>query len=203
MNVSYLALLQSKNKKELNELSLSRAYQHFINSKTDNKSFAILTSWEHKLNGEPNGTVLNQSNFKKLCNVLKSNKLGYSLIKGHWSDTDPKTNQKRIYDEPSLFVVGITFELAMKIMGQFNQQGILYAGPETDGEVTGISNTGERVKIGKFVPNKIADYFSELKGARTFVFEYSSANGFMNAMIRHMFEKENGGPLDVNKLLDE
>ena len=198
---SYADLLYSKTRKELNEHSLTRVHQHFLNSKKN--SFAILTSWHNDEEETPESLQKNKEDFQKLKSILSSNKLGYFHLSGHWKKNDPDTTQEKIFKEPSVFIVGISFDLTKKLLSQFKQQAVIYSGPETDGNAVLIRDNGSFVIIGKFSPNKIADSFSKLKGGRSFVFEYSQPGSWGAAMAKQFFEKENGGPLDVNKLLDE
>src|SRR3990167_8462145 len=127
--------------------------------------------------------------------ILLANSSGIPITNNEGSSKEVTS-----FDEPSLFVIGIPLELAKSIMAEFNQQSIVYSGPETNGSASWIWANGNIETIGKFSPNKIAAAYSQLKGGRSFVFEYSRPEGFMEAMGKQIFEKSNGGPLDVTKL---
>ena len=179
--ITYQDVLEASSQTELNEHSLTRVYQHFINSKAT--SFAILTAWDA---GEKDKEK-NKSNFYDLVQIIKSAKLGYFHIHGHW--TDMRTGDHFV--EPSVFVSGISLSLATKIMEKFSQQAILYSGEETSGNPTMFYANGGTKTVGKFSPGKIAKAYSELKKGRTFVFE-GMPHGFFEGMMMQIHEKEHG-----------
>lgn len=152
-------------KSTLNEASLGRVYQHF--QKAGKQSFAIVTAWKSGADEEAPGT--NRANMKKLESTLRSQRLGFFDLKGHWREEQPDGSFKDTF-EPSFFVPGMTRDQAVKVLRQYNQQAVIYAGPETDGEVALIFDNGSEQKIGKFSPQKIAQSYSEVKG-KSFVFE--------------------------------
>ena len=188
--ISYLDILRAKTKRELNEHSLTRVYQHFANSKTG-KSFAILTSWQEERGAteedEEEKHKNNLSNFRQLIGFLKSKKLGRFDLTGHWINTD--TGEESI--EPSLFIVNISLADAIDIRDRYNQQAILYSGQETNGSPTLVFNNGSTKSFSKFSPNEIADSYLKLKNGRSFVFE-GKPSSFFEAMSKDIHEKENG-----------
>jgi hypothetical protein len=72
--------------------------------------------------------------------------------------------------EPSVFVPGITRDLIDKLGAEFDQDGWIYAGPDSDGDVVLIERGGHQVNLGGFHPGRIAQAFSSLRG-HSFVFE--------------------------------
>lgn len=141
----------------LNEASLGRVYQHIKSG----ESFAILTSWRQDLT-----PAENKANFKALQSALRGANLGFSKLLGHWKEE----GQEEASAEPSLFVKGITKRLANKLGNRYNQDAILYAGPDTDGKVVLVFKNGSEITIGKFHPGKIAQAYSSVRG-KTFTFE--------------------------------
>ena len=148
--------------------SLGRIYQHYLAS--GQKSYAILTSWRSDL-AEP----VNLENVERLKQMIRSAQLGFSKLLGKW-----KNDKDEIVSEPSFFIPGISLELAKKIQEKFNQDAIVYAGPETEGKVFLYSRDGSTMDLGKFHPTRIGDIFSEIKG-KSFTFA-GVAMGFMDAL---------------------
>jgi len=189
--VSFRDILEARgqNKEALNEMSLSRVWQHA--KRAGERSWAILTSWRY---GKTNRQ--NMVQFKKLQQDVRSMGLGFFKLKGHWkecrrSDIPYKDCPKQdLIDsvELSLWVNGISKRDAEKLMKKYNQDGIVYAGPETKGNVYYVLRGGADQNIGKFKPNKIAQGYSELKG-RPFVFEGFEyiAQGWVEGMIEQHF----------------
>jgi len=155
----------------LNERSLGRVFQH--TKKAGEKSFGIVTSWR-----SANTSRVNRINMKRLQQMVRSMQLGYFMLKGHWQECqDPNVPYdqcppNKLVDavEPSLFVPGLTKAQAMKIARRFEQDAIIYSGPETKGLVTLQFRDGGSMTIGKFSPMKIAQAYSTVKG-KDFVFE--------------------------------
>ena len=155
----------------LNEASLGRVYQHY--KKTKKTSFGIITSWRSlKSDAE------NMADFKKLQSEIRSAGLGFIKLKGYWREClDKKVDYKncppeKLIDtvELSLFVPGLSKKKIFKLIRKYNQDSAVWAGPETDGEVVLIYDSGEIEKIGKFHPNRIARAYSRLRG-KPFSFE--------------------------------
>jgi len=174
------------NSQKLNEASLGRVYQHFVNS--GKESFAIVTAWKDGADEKHPGT--NKANMKKLGSFLRSERLGFFELKGHWRAKQPDGSYKDTF-EPSLFVPGMSFKQATKIRDQYKQEAVIYAGPETDGEVALLLDSGGISKIGKFHPMKIAQSYSEVKG-KPFTFEGFELlpNSFVEAQMAMLHERQ-------------
>jgi hypothetical protein len=142
----------------LNEASLGRVYQHV---KGKDGAFAIITSWRGNLSPSEN-----KANFRALKGAIRSANLGFFKMKGRWKEegADEATA------EPSLFVPGIPLKLAHKLGNKYDQDAIIYAGPETKGKVALIFKNKSKQVIGKFHPQAIAQAYSTVKG-NTFTFE--------------------------------
>jgi len=145
----------------LSEASLGRIYQHY--KKSGEKSFAMLTAWKNGVSKDQN-----EKNMKTLKQMLQSAGHGYISMRGQWKD--PKGE---IHGEPSFFVIGISKDEAIKIGEKFNQDAVVYSGPDTQGKVLVINQDGSSFDIGTFHPQKVADIYSSLKG-HPFTFESSS-----------------------------
>lgn len=164
----------------LNEASLGRVYQHV----KEGQSFAILTSWRQNL-----PTAENKTNFKSLQNSIRSAGLGFFKLLGHWKEE----GQDEATAEPSLFVPGISKELAHKLGNKFDQDAVVYSGPETEGNISLIFKSGSLQKIGKFSPSKVSQAYSSVKG-KTFVFEGFEyiAQSYTETLIAYVYELKRG-----------
>ena len=162
----------------LNEASLSRVYQHF--TKSGEKSFGVVTSWRIKTaRGKPFSNEANIENFNRLKNTIRGLGLGYFVLKGHWrqcSDSNAKYGDcppEKLLDtvEPSLFVPGLSWEEALAVAKEYEQDALIWSGPKTKGGVVLLYKTGKTKSLGKFRPDKIAQGYSESRGGRSFKFE--------------------------------
>ena len=147
---------------ELNEASLGRVYQHI--QKENVKSWAILTSYR-----DGNSPSKNKADFKKLQSKIRSADLGFFKLVGHGQEED-EDGEVQSVKEPSLFVPGIDYKFAVKLMKEYNQFAIVYSGPETGDKIVLVEQNGKQTDLGKFKPQKIAQFYSKLKG-KSFVFE--------------------------------
>ncbi len=164
----------------LNELSLSRAYQL-----AKGGSFGIVTAYRANL-----PPADNKKRMSALKSLLRAKNYGYSQMFGHWQnctapdvqwqDCPPEALEDTL--EPSLFVYQLSREDAVDIMRAFDQDGVLYSGPETNGRTTLLLSSGDEIPLGEFQPNTIAQAYTTLKGGRSFTFEYV-ANSFSEMIL--------------------
>jgi hypothetical protein len=160
-----------RNPVRLNEASLSRVYQHV--QKAGDKGFGIVTSWRA-------GKVKAQNlrDFKKLKGEVRSMGLGFFKLIGNWRECqDPDVayddcpeSELESSKEPALFIPGIDQAQIKQLMKKYSQDAVVYAGPETKGDVVLLLRGGSPTKIGKFSPGRIAQAYSRVRG-RAFAFE--------------------------------
>jgi hypothetical protein len=163
MEYRYTDVLTAKTDSEINEASLGRVYQHVMNS--GDQSFAILTSWRQALSQADN-----LKNYAVLKKEIRSMGLGFFEMDGKGQETDAEGNIT-VAVEPSLFVPKMTIPQAIKICKKYQQDFFLYSGPETQGNVQAFDGTGKfQVDTGSFHPNRIAKFYSTVKG-KDFTFE--------------------------------
>jgi len=169
-------VLKASNPKVLNEASLGRVHTHF--ERRGEKSWAILTSWRKEF--EESDPDRNYVNLKRLKTWLKS--WSYFPLAGHGQEEKGDGTLVAV-SEPSFFVIGISLDDALQIARRFDQYGIVYAGPEVDGDVCLVKQDGTVEKRMKtFHPGKIAQFYSTVRG-RPFVFE-SLAVGWTEGYAR-------------------
>lgn len=120
--ILYKHILQARRTSwaDLTEKSLGRVYQHIQAS--GKKSYGVLTSWRADLDH-----ATNKKNFDDLKKHLRSQGLGFMTLIGHYRET----GQPETTPEPSLFVPGISKEQVTKLGDKYNQDSVLYSGPET------------------------------------------------------------------------
>ena len=160
--ITWNDIFNAKTGDELNEVSLGRVYQHVQKEKID--SWAIITSYR-----DENKPSKNKSDFKRLQQQIRSANLGFFKLVGHGQEED-EDGEVQSVKEPSLFVPGIGYRLATSLMDEYNQFAIVYSGPETKGNISLVEKGGKQTNLGKFKPQKIAQFYSKVKG-KSFVFE--------------------------------
>ena len=156
----------------VNEASLGRVFQHVKN--INEKSFGILTSWRAGKSKREN-----LSDFKRLAGEVRGLGLGFFKLRGHWKECqDPSVDyadcppgQLEDTKEPALFVPGITLQDVKRLGRKYEQDAVVYGGPDTKGKVMLIMRGGSMSSLGGFSPNKIAQAYSRVRG-RAFTFEY-------------------------------
>jgi hypothetical protein len=132
--------------------------------------FAILTSWrkfddstrQPEIKGRDDALLdggkakeVNRANFKNLITAIRSNHLGAIRLTGSWLDDDSDPLASPI--ERSIFIpsktddgseTGLTKDLAISLGKRFNQDSIIYAGPETDFNVELWGINKENLEVG-------------------------------------------------------
>jgi hypothetical protein len=183
MTVSFEDVLRARSDPaRLNEASLSRVWQHV--QKSGEKSFGIVTSWRAPEEGATGKALAelqkeNARNFKRLQGELRGQGLGYIHLVGHWGNLE----------EPSLFVPGLGMEAAKRIRERYDQDAVLYSGPETGGEVVLFVRSGAIVNVGKFTPGAVAASYSAIKG-KPFRFEYVAQTWSQNLLATNWGKPE-------------
>jgi len=168
----YANLLKAGDKAKISEASIKRVASHI--KQTASTSFAIITA-ERGANTNKQNLALNN----RLEHDIRSLDLGFFKLRGHWKECQDKNleykdcpeNQKKPTNEISLFVPNMTKKHAVRLAKKYDQDTIVYQGPETNNAVEVITKSGSTfAKLGKFSPNTIGDAYSKVKG-RTFTFE--------------------------------
>ncbi len=177
----------------LSEASLGRIYQHVVDSTRDGgtSSFGMLSAYRFERSESEN-----RAKQAELLNTLRATKLGIIKVRGFWSEckerdyskppdpetgayppmpteTCPELKDRILGEEPSVFVPNITKDQLLKLGKRYGQTSVLYSGEDTDWKVvflepsTGMVQTSFR----EFHVNKLAQYWSQLRGGRKFNFE--------------------------------
>lgn len=156
----------------MDEASLGRVYQH-VSGEKGVKSWGMVTAYRGA-----NSKKENIDANKKLKSDIRGGNLGYFEVEGHWRECqDPNIDYNDCPDsklkdsiEVSLFVPNISKSLITKLCKKYEQDAVVYSGPETEGKVVLIFKSGGTSTIGsKFEPNKVAQAYSVVKN-RSFLF---------------------------------
>jgi hypothetical protein len=186
--------IKNGDKDKISEASLGRVYQHM--TKQGSESFAIITAFRGGFTYKQN-----LSRNKQLESSVRSLGLGFFKQKGYWNECeDPNIEYKdcpadkiKPVIELSLFIPNIQFNDAVKLGKKFDQDAIVYQGPDTDDKVELISKSGSSImKLGKFAPNKVSQAYSKVKG-RNYVFEgfeYVPSGQMSNLVFKSLLESE-------------
>jgi hypothetical protein len=152
---------------KLFEMSLTRIMSHVAKAKE--QGFAILTSWR-----QSNDASTNTANFSALKAHVRSLGLGFIQLEGHWQECQDvnvpydKCPPSDIKDsiEPSLMVFKIHLKDAVELGKSFDQDAVVYAGPETGGQTQLHFKNGETMDLGEFNPSAIGQAYSVWRNKR-------------------------------------
>jgi hypothetical protein len=179
----------------VNEASLSRVWQH--TKKSGERGFAILTSWRAGKSKREN-----LADFKKLQGEVRGTGSGFFKLLGHWKECqDPDipydecpANQLVDSAEPALFVPGLSLKDTKRLGAKYEQDAVVFAGPETKGDVVLVTRGGGVSKLGAFSPGKVSQAYSRVRG-RPFVFEYV-AQSWGEKLVEKQFDPKLGALID-------
>jgi len=167
----------------LNEASLGRVYRHIKDAKY--KSLTLITAWRSQFAHNEN-----QRRNKRLMNDIRSTGAGAFKLIGVYKYKDGTADE-----EDSFGVIGLTRDNAVKLMKRYDQEAIVYLGPETDGEAMLIFSSGDVNKLGEFDPMKVADAYSRIRNAafrfESFGFDYPFQS-FIEGVIDSLFSNNSG-----------
>jgi len=155
----------------LSESSLSRIWQHV--EQNPNTSWALISP-------DRKGTTPEErkKRHKVMQQAIRSQDLGYIPVEGRWKecqdtsvDYDECPEDKLIdVKEDSYFIPNIPKGAAHKLGNAFDQDAVVYGGPDTDNSSQLVFRNGETLNLGAFNPDTIASAYSRIKGGRTFAF---------------------------------
>ena len=157
---------------KLDEASLGRVYQH-VNSDKNVKSWGMVTAFR-SLNSPNQNRKLN----KELEAQIRGKKLGFFKVEGYWREcqdadvpyADCPNEKLKDSIETTFFIPNVSMKDIHKFGKQYNQDSVLYGGPETKGNAHLIWRNGSQDNVGKFHPNIIQQAYSKMKGGKTFGF---------------------------------
>lgn len=160
---------------KLTAASLGRIWQHVQDLTT--QSFAMLTPWQAARSVPENKALLQR--FKR---ELRGQGFGFVQLIGHWKDQQ----------EPSFFVPGMDLATAHRIGNAYNQDAVIYGGPDSGAKVVLVDSSGhQQVLADHFTAEALGDAFSELAGkrGRKFTFVTSTAASQMEFLTATVYER--------------
>lgn len=167
----------------LTEFSISRMYRHYLEG--GHTSWAVMTAWQkNKSRGE------NKRNNASLEQDFSGH--GYVKLLGHGMENDEVTGQEIAVTEPSYGVFDVPLDRIKNLQQKYEQDSVIYAGPETEGHVFLIYKSGSTQDLGEFHPSEIGKYFSSWRG-RPFTYEMKIVD-VKDALAEMAFRRSIGLP---------
>ena len=167
--------LHTGNLEVLTAASLGRIWQHVQDLNT--QSFAMLTPWRASMSLEEN-----QKNLTAFREHLRGLGLGFIQLIGHWREER----------EPSFFVPGMTLKQAHSLGNLFNQDAVVYGGPDAEAHVVLVFKDGRIEHLADhFTPQALGESFSELAGrkGRKFTFVTAAAGSQAEFLAATTYER--------------
>ena len=177
--------------KLLNEAGLSRIHQHATES-----NMGMVTAYR----GQYSITQNEQRN-SGLKSEIQSMGFGYVPVVGFYIE-NPGTREERKVKEQSFLVIssandsGKLKSFLQRVGVRYDQDSVLYKDASSDeailiGTASGRwPGLGAEVNVGKWTPNKIGTYYTQMKGHRTFTFEsVEPPEGLMTRAYREKITK--------------
>ncbi|MBI4567587.1 MAG: hypothetical protein HY719_04235 [Planctomycetes bacterium] len=128
--ISVYDILCTCTSQELHEATFGRIFQHFVNRNA--RSFALLTAWRAKHSYKEN-----RANMDKLQQWIRSAGGSWIKVKGRSEEKREEGGEvvRTVVKEPAMFAMNIPLKLALRVLTEFSQTSVIFAGPETEGEV--------------------------------------------------------------------
>lgn len=158
--------------KQLHESSLSRIWQH---SKDSN--MGMITAYRGEFDVKEN-----EKRNRELTGLIRSEGFGFIPVTGFYIENPGQEDEQRV-QEKSFVVIsspndnGRLRNFLIRMGIKYNQDSVLYK-DASDEKAKLIGTTSGRwpgknveVEVGKFTPQKIGQFYTKMKGHRTFVFE--------------------------------
>lgn len=171
--IEVLEAVRSGDPQRIAESSLSRVWQ--LVSTLESRGFVIMTAWQGS-----KGREENIANNLVLTQMIRSAGYGFVKLDGVYQNEAP---------EPSFLIPNASLRFGMNAMLKFNQQSIVYGGPETKGRIVLVYSTGATEDLGGFHPDDKGVGFSRLKSGRAFRFEATQPWSWVEGLLYERFKK--------------
>ena len=172
----------------INEVKLSRVWQHF---KSD-KCIVIFTAFRDERTYEEN-IRLN----KKFAAELKSKKFGYFYVEGHFPENEGTEDEVEV-KEDSIFAIASKekckelIDLTHKLANSADQDSIIVK--DSSGEIYFLLKSGKKeVLKGEIKPGKLGKFYTKLRNksdSNIFVFESERDGKGFTASFREYLEEQ-------------
>jgi hypothetical protein len=167
-----MGLLQKFKDKMLLESNLSRIYQH-----TKESNIGIITAYRGEFDIKQN-----EERNKKLKSAIHSMGFGYIPVTGYYVENKGLPDERKVHEKSFILIShkddgGRLRSFLIKMGIKFNQDSVFYKDQTSEngtiigtaaGRHPGLNNVES---VGKFHPQKIGTYYTQLKNKKTFVFE--------------------------------
>lgn len=178
----------------IEEGSLARVWQH-----TKERPIGIITAFRSRYTLKEN-----RARNQRLVSMVRAAGFGYFRLKRHYVEGFG-TGQTRDVAEESFLVMGAEGPdkgrlraLLVRAGSEFFQDAVLYkdatsptafllgtSSQDEDGNPVTFPGKGKEVAVGEWKPSRIAQFYSTLRGGRTFVFESIEDESVMGAWAEH------------------
>lgn len=187
-------------KSKLDEGGLARVYQQQKDS-----HIGMITAFRGLSDEEPSKEELqqnlknNRERNKQLASDLQSLGLGFRKVKGYYPEVH---DGKTVHVNEEVFLVSTKEDQDLKYLeksliklGKKYDQDSVFVKPKDSEQAyligtnpTGFPGLGNKETLGTFKPNKLGDFYTEMKGGRTFVFD--SVEYVPNSFTRQALERK-------------
>lgn len=185
-------MVLSFKEKTLNESSLGRIFQHSKNS-----NIGIMTAHRGEFDAKEN-----EKRNRELASLIRASKFGFIPVTGYYIENQGQENEQKVEEKSFLIISskddsGRLKGFIKKMGAKFNQDSVLYKNAEDPdafliGTVTGRwPGKDVEVRAGKFVPQKIGQFYTKMRNHRTFVFEsVELPEGLMSRAYREKAQED-------------
>lgn len=178
--------------KQLHESSLSRIWQH-----SQDSNMGMITAYRGEFDIKQN-----EKRNKELTANIRDEGFGYIPVTGFYIENQGQEDEKKV-QEKSFVVIsspddgGRLRNFLIRMGIKYNQDSVLYKDHASD-KAKLIGTTAGRwpgknveVEVGKFTAQKIGQFYTKMKGHRTFVFEsVIPPENLMSRAYRERLEKD-------------
>lgn len=177
----------------LHESSLSRIHQH---SKESN--LGMITAFRGQYD-----VSTNEKRNRNLISDIRGAGFGYVMVTGYYTENPGTENEQKVKEQSFLVISnandGGRLKTFLKTAGEkYDQDSVLYKDASTEEAILIGTATGRwpgmntEVRAGKWQPNKIGTYYTQMRGHRTFAFESVEVpEGLMSRAYRQKIQENN------------
>jgi len=176
---------------QLHELNLGRIYQHSVDS-----NIGMITAYRGEFDVDTN-----EKRNRELQSAIRSNGFGYVPVTGFYVENPGQDDEQKVQEKSFLVISNKNDANKLKYflirMGtKFNQDSVLYKDHSNDKAILIGTAQGRwpgkniEVEAGKFVAQKIGQFYTKMRNHKTFVFEsVESPENLLSRAYRERIEK--------------
>lgn len=177
---------------QLHELNLGRIYQHSVDS-----NVGMITAYRGEFDLETN-----EKRNRELQSAIRSNGFGYVPVTGFYVENPGQEDEQKV-QEKSFLVISNKNDanklkyFLMRMGAKYNQDSVLYKDHATDKAILIGTAPGRwpgkntEVEAGRFVAQKIGQFYTKMRNHKTFVFEsVETPENLLSRAYRERSEKQ-------------